>query len=299
MPYIGKSPVAGGFHKLDNLTASATATYALTLGGAAYYPESANQLLVSLNGVIQAPQDSFTVSGSNIVFDSALTASDSIDFIVALGDVIGVGSVTDGAITTAKLGNGAVTDAKIDTMAASKLTGALPAIDGSALTGIGGMTLLSTNSISGASTSVSVAASGYNYLMLHIYGLDAAAGYEASVRFNSDSGSNYKWARLTQDANSSPSAGGGTTTSFHLGQTGAAGFTNGNTNNNAIMRVYFPNGTSHWKSTEWSSIQDTGTDDVQNFQSGHWRDNSAITSVQVVCTSSTFTSGTINIYGVK
>ena len=136
MPYIGKSPVSGGFHKLDALTASATATYALTLGSAAYYPETANQLLVSLNGVIQAPQDSFTVSGSNLVFDSALTSNDSIDFVVALGDVLGVGSVTDGAITTAKIGNNAVTDAKIDTMASSKLTGALPAIDGSALTGI-------------------------------------------------------------------------------------------------------------------------------------------------------------------
>lgn len=138
MPYIGKAPVSGGFHKLDSLTASATATYALTLGGAAYFPETANQLLVSLNGVIQAPQDSFTVSGSNLIFDSALTASDSIDFVVALGDVLGVGSVSDGAITTAKIGNGAVTDAKIDTMAASKLTGALPAIDGSNLTGLGG-----------------------------------------------------------------------------------------------------------------------------------------------------------------
>lgn len=115
MPYIGKSPVGGGFHKLDNLTASSTATYALTLNGAAYYPETANQLLVSLNGVIQAPQDSFTISGSNLVFDSALTASDSIDFVVALGDVLGVGSVTDGAITTAKIGNNAVTSAKLDT----------------------------------------------------------------------------------------------------------------------------------------------------------------------------------------
>jgi hypothetical protein len=113
MPYIGKSPVGGGFHKLDNLTASATATYALTLSSAAYYPETANQLLVSLNGVIQAPQDSFTVSGSNLIFDSALTASDSIDFVVALGDVLGVGSVTDGAVTTNKIANGAVTAAKL------------------------------------------------------------------------------------------------------------------------------------------------------------------------------------------
>ena len=127
MPYIGKSPVSGGFHKLGNLTASATATYALTLNGAAYFPETANQLLVSLNGVIQAPQDSFTVSGSNLVFDSALTSNDSIDFVVALGDVLGVGSVTDGAITTAKIGNDAVTNAKIDTMAASKLTGTIDA----------------------------------------------------------------------------------------------------------------------------------------------------------------------------
>ena len=131
MPYIGKSPISGGFHKLDNLTASATATYALTLGSAAYYPETANQLLVSLNGVIQAPQDSFTVSGSNLVFDSALTASDSIDFVVALGDVLGVGSVSDGAVTTAKIANQAVTMNKLAT------SGTLPALDGSSLTGLG------------------------------------------------------------------------------------------------------------------------------------------------------------------
>ena len=115
MPYIGKNPVSGGFHKLDALTASATDTYSLTLGGASYFPETANQLLVSLNGVIQACQDSFQVSGSNLIFDSALTASDSIDFVVALGDVLGVGSVTDGAITTAKIGNDAVTKAKMGT----------------------------------------------------------------------------------------------------------------------------------------------------------------------------------------
>ena len=103
MPYIVKSPVSGGFHKLGSLTTSATATYALTLGGAAYFPESANHLIVSLNGVIQACQDSFTVSGSNLVFAEALTTNDTIDFIVALGDVFDVGSVSDGTITASKL----------------------------------------------------------------------------------------------------------------------------------------------------------------------------------------------------
>lgn len=130
MPYLGNQPTSGGYHKLDNLTASATDTYALTLGGSAYYPATANQLMVSLNGVIQAPQDSFTISGSNIVFASTLSASDSIDFIMSFGDVYGIGTPADGTIT----------DAKIQSMAASKLTGALPAIDGSALTGLGGGT---------------------------------------------------------------------------------------------------------------------------------------------------------------
>jgi len=113
MPYIGKQPLGGAYHKLDSLTASATDTYALTLGSAAYYPGTANQLLVSLNNVIQAPQDDFTVLGSNLVFDSALTASDSIDFVVALGDVLDINTPSDGTITTAKLSNNAVTTAKI------------------------------------------------------------------------------------------------------------------------------------------------------------------------------------------
>jgi len=103
MPFIGKQPEIGAYSKLDAITASATATYNLTLDSSAYYPTSANHLLVSLNGVMQAPQDSFTVSGSTIVFDSALTSSDSIDFIMALGDVLDIGTPSDGTVTSAKL----------------------------------------------------------------------------------------------------------------------------------------------------------------------------------------------------
>ena len=53
MPFIGTQPEVGGYSVLDALTASATASYTLQLNSANFTPSSANQLLVSLNGVIQ------------------------------------------------------------------------------------------------------------------------------------------------------------------------------------------------------------------------------------------------------
>ena len=46
MAYIGKSPSIGSYSMLDNLTASATASYSLTLDSVAFVPESANHLIV-------------------------------------------------------------------------------------------------------------------------------------------------------------------------------------------------------------------------------------------------------------
>ena len=123
MPFIGQQPVTGAYHKLDAITASATATYNLLLNGGAYSPASANHLLVSLNGVMQAPQDSFTVSGSTIIFDSALTSSDNIDFIMALGDVLNIGTPSDGSVNTSQLANDAVTVDKINFPTKTTMTG--------------------------------------------------------------------------------------------------------------------------------------------------------------------------------
>ena len=103
------------------LTGSATANYSLQLNGAAFVPNSVNQLLVSLNGVIKNGS-SFVVSGSTLTFknggsDFALTSSDSIDFIISMGgDPLNVGIVSDGTITNSKVANG---------IASSKLSGAL------------------------------------------------------------------------------------------------------------------------------------------------------------------------------
>jgi len=102
MAYIGKTPVIGNFQVCDALTATTTDTYALTVDSVAVFPQSANHCLVSLNGILQAPTTSFTISGSNIVFASALTASDSIDFVMILGNVLDLGVPSDGTITHAK-----------------------------------------------------------------------------------------------------------------------------------------------------------------------------------------------------
>ncbi len=87
---------------LDNITTSATATYNLLLNGVAFVPSSAESLTVSLNGVIQRPQSSYTVNNATIVFDSALTSSDSIDFIIA-----------ERAITLTTVGTGTITPDKL------------------------------------------------------------------------------------------------------------------------------------------------------------------------------------------
>jgi hypothetical protein len=82
----------GNYQTLDALAATTTDTYALTKDTVAVFPQTPANCIVSLNGVIQAPFDSYTISGSDIVFASALTGSDSIDFITVLRRCINIGT---------------------------------------------------------------------------------------------------------------------------------------------------------------------------------------------------------------
>ena len=106
MPYVGKQLQIGNYIKCDAITTSATATYNLTSNSVAVYPQTATNCIVSLNGVIQAPIDAYTISGSQIIFASALTSSDVIDFITVLGDVLSIGTPTNGTVTSSSLASG-------------------------------------------------------------------------------------------------------------------------------------------------------------------------------------------------
>jgi len=56
--------------------------------------------------IIQSPTSAYTISGSTIVFSDTLTSSDTIDFILVLGDVLAIGTPSDGTVTSAKLASG-------------------------------------------------------------------------------------------------------------------------------------------------------------------------------------------------
>ena len=106
MAYIGRRPLIGNYIVLDAITASATTTFNLTQSGSAYSPQLAQNCIVSVNGVIQAPNTSYTISGSTIVFSTALATTDTINFITVLGDVLNVGTPSAGTVNAASFASG-------------------------------------------------------------------------------------------------------------------------------------------------------------------------------------------------
>jgi len=104
MAYIGKTPITGNFVKLDAISVvNGQAGYTMNNGGSAFTDyETVNQFLVSLNGILQSPTTSFTVSSSTITFASNLQTGDSIDFIIVLGNTLDIGTPSDATVTDAK-----------------------------------------------------------------------------------------------------------------------------------------------------------------------------------------------------
>ena len=99
MAYIGKEPIVGNFQVCDAISVvNGQAAYTMQVSSTNVVPESANHMLVSLNGILQKPNSSFTISGSTITFASALATGDVIDFIMLLGNVLDICRAPAGAL---------------------------------------------------------------------------------------------------------------------------------------------------------------------------------------------------------
>ena len=136
MAYLGK-----GTKSIDHATISthtmtgdgSDTTMSITLG-----TTSVNNVSVFISGVQQRPGQDYNIANDVITFTTAPAAGWPV--IVFVRKDTKKGTIADASVGLDTIKDGAVTDAKILGLSASKLSGALPALDGSALTGISAVT---------------------------------------------------------------------------------------------------------------------------------------------------------------
>ncbi len=104
MAYIGREPQIGNFQICDAISVvNGQAAYTMQVDSTNVSPETASHVLCSLNGVLQKPGSSFTISGATITFASNLVTNDVIDFIHILGSVLDLGVPSDGVVGNTQL----------------------------------------------------------------------------------------------------------------------------------------------------------------------------------------------------
>ena len=113
MAYVGASPEIGTFKKIDGITPSFNDTvteFTVTSSGASVLLQSPQQLILSLDGVIQEPGVAFSVSGSKVTFSAAPNANSTF-FAVQLGSVGDVGIPSAGSIDASMIKVNSITNA--------------------------------------------------------------------------------------------------------------------------------------------------------------------------------------------
>ena len=107
MAYIGAEPLPGQNREVDDISSSfngSPTAFTLQVSSVNVSPETANNIIVSLGGVIQNPGTDYTIAASTITFTTA--PASGLDFFgLLLGAGINTATVADQVITNAKISN--------------------------------------------------------------------------------------------------------------------------------------------------------------------------------------------------
>ncbi len=211
--------------------------------------------------------------------------------IVDLPDAKGDLYASTAADTPARLGVG--TDGQVLTASSSDTTGLAWTTISS-----GGMTLLSTTTLSGASTTVSSISQSYTNLTIVVKNLVQAAASTVYMRINGVNAPNYNygWVQTSNGTTSSNTNNGfyqidqifgpviGDTDARRLGAT--------------ISIPQYTNTTNQF--IYWTSVGGAGFPTYQTYVTGGAQfQGTNVTSLTLGSSSSSFSSGTMYIYGVK
>ena len=204
MAYIGRqSGQIGNYIRCNTITPDgSTTTFALTnvLDNTAVIPGAENNVLCSISGVMQAPSTAFTINGTNIVFSEAPDATDTVDFVLVLGETVSIGTPSDGTVAAAQLHstlnlasktvtlpNTSVTNAQLQNSSIT-INGSSVALGGSTtISTIARPTITTSSAVIAPSTEASFSLAGTNFQSVPIVELISSTGAvtrASAVTFN-------------------------------------------------------------------------------------------------------------------
>ena len=219
-------------------------------------------------------------SGDVTVTNSMATAID------AKGDLI----VGTGADAFSRLAVGA-TNGQVLTVDSAEATGLKYA------TVAAGYTLISTTTITATSTTtISVSANSYSQLVIILDNMFLGTnGEEINIRFNGDTGSNYKFFRVGTSGTTSDVNANATSSDINgfFGATGTA-----SSKGCGFLQINKPNGTDKFTFGGNSfTVNNAGT--ISSRYVGGFYDGAAvISSISVIGSNSATATGTVTLYGI-
>tara|TARA_E500000331_G_scaffold324775_1_gene341357 strand:+ start:924 stop:1901 length:978 start_codon:yes stop_codon:yes gene_type:complete len=324
MAYIGKEPQIGNYQTCDAISVvNGQAAYTMQVSSVNVVPESVNHMIVSLNGVLQKPGSSFTISGSTITFASNLATGDVIDFILLLGNVLDLGTPSDNTVATAKIVANAVTAAKFNADVISGQTalatapadtdeflvsdaGVLKRIDYSLIKGGGQKTLLSTTTVSSAVAEVDITSnidSTYARYEITVDNFSCAThAAHLYMRFfqggSIDSGSDYSWLyRYNQNNDTGDTIARGNSNDYmqilnEVRETvEAAG--------NFRLTLYQPANTATNTNADWIATYSRDGGSINILRGGAFLEQTAaVDGVRFYMSSGNIDSGVFKLYGI-
>jgi len=302
MAYIGRgTDKISNVEVLDNITFDGSSSYTLQKGGSNFTPSSANTLLLSIDGVVQA--GNFTVSGSTIDFGTAVAGTSTCDFILHYG----VGLITlpsDGTVTTAKLADSSVTTAKLNdasvSLAKLTATGTKDATtflrgDNSFAVPSNGLKHLSTTNFSGSSSNVEISldySAHENFLLVcdYLEGSSTGSGENCDVHFKRDGqgsfdtgGTDYGFGGILHD----------TTTVYNVNQGDAMEVCRGRAPNVDNMFVAQITGVGNATTKSSFKVQYTQSDNSGGGTSAQTNHGTNFSNERIVAMRFSFTAGTV------
>jgi hypothetical protein len=221
-----------------------------------------------------------------------LTAADTNGYLMQGVWVFANAAARDAAVTSPQEGN----------MCYLKDTDATQSYSGSAWTAVGGgggMTLISTTTLSGTSTSITVASNTYKDLVAYIYGVNPNATAALTLRINGITTGVYQETMSYGQENGVVAHAVNNYTAMNLSVSGTQPVQTGVTTNVWALTFRDANSTVRKLIATNGNYVNSGNNNVTTIQTDVVSSaTSAITNITVI-SSQTLTAGTVQLYGVK